>query len=179
MTQFIVIIAFTLVLISILYFTLKNEIPSMPTNSVVIKDIKKILTTNFSIKPNTRIYELGSGWGSIVFPLAKKFPLSQITGYENSHIPFFYSFIRKFLTQTPNVTLKNQDFFQAPLDDADIIICYLYSKGMTKLYQKLTAEENSKTTLISIAFAIPGIEADQIIQSTDFYRTKIYVYTVN
>ncbi|HEY4831944.1 MAG TPA: SAM-dependent methyltransferase, partial [Waddliaceae bacterium] len=75
-----------------------------------------------AIPPNHagKIIELGSGWGTLLFPLAKQHPHSMIIGYELSPIPYLFSKLRHYLEPMPNIKIYRKDFFQIFLNDASI-----------------------------------------------------------
>lgn len=72
--------------------------------------------------------------------------------------------------------LKRQDFFSVRLDDASMIVCYLYPGAMRKLQSKLASELKPGTWIVSNTFAIPGWTPESVIDIGDIYHTKIYLY---
>jgi hypothetical protein len=158
-----------MIVFSLLYYTLKNGISPMPTSSKV----RETLLKHFPEIEKGKIIDLGSGWGNLIFPLAKKFPSCQIIGYENSLIPYLFSFC---LNTFSNLKIFRKSFFNASLHDADLIVCYLYSRGMDAVKKKLEQEMPPYAQVISHTFAIPGWEPTRVIEVDDLHRTKIYFY---
>ncbi len=76
---------------------------------------RKALLDNLPDEGGGIIYELGSGWGSLAFPLAKKYPHCTIIAYENSPIPYFVSKIILLFSRHKNLRIKRQDFFKVNL----------------------------------------------------------------
>ena len=63
--------------LSILIYSLRNGIAPMPTSPKVKA---ALLNTLGELSVQGNYYELGSGWGTLTFPMAKRFPNSTILG---------------------------------------------------------------------------------------------------
>ena len=109
-----------LVVFLLLLFTWRNGISQMPTSN----QVRSALFSNLPELKEGTIVELGSGWGNLVFPLSKKYPTCKVIGYENSPVPFLYSAL---LNHRSNLKIIRGDFFQKPLQEVDLIVCYLFS----------------------------------------------------
>ena len=143
----------------------------MPTSN-------KVRSTLFFHLPEVKggtIIELGSGWGNLAFPLSKKYPHCKVIGYENSPVPFLFSAI---LNHRSNLKIVRGDFFEKSLADANLVICYLFPKGMERLKVKLEKELCSGTKVISHTHPIPDWEPKEIINVDDLQKTTIYLYEV-
>ena len=123
-----------------------------------------------------KIYELGTGWGTLLFPLARQYPDCQVVGFETSPIPYLVSRIRQLYCRLPNVVLERRDFFSVLYGDADLIVCYLYPGAMRKLQVKFDRELKPGTWVVSNTFALPGWTPVSVIEVRDLYYSKIYVY---
>jgi len=141
----------------------------MPTSS----KIRKVLFSSLPLLEKGKIVELGSGWGHLLFPLAKKYKNCQVVGYENSPIPYIFSLL---LNHASNLKIIRKNFFYTSLKDADLIICYLFPKGMAQLKTKFKKELKPTAKIISHTFAIPGWKANHIIKVDDIYHSNIYFY---
>lgn len=128
------------------------------------------------------IFELGAGWGTLAFAFAKKYPLHQVKAYETSWIPYLFCCVRKFILPQPNLLLYRLDFFNVPLDDAALVICYLYRGAMQKLELKLDrelklgGEMGRGVVVLSNTFQLPSKVPFSVLEVHDLYHTKIYVY---
>ncbi len=158
------------ILLSIVVWSLRTGISPMPTN----QKVKKALLNSLPGNIQGPILELGSGWGSLAAPLAKKYPDNQVIGYELSPIPYLFSRLHRM----KNLHFHRQDFFEIPLKDAGIIVCYLYPEAMRKLKEKFHRELSPNTLIVSHTFAIPGWTPIKTIEVGDIYKTKIYHYRV-
>jgi len=160
---------------SLVIHSLRNGISPMPTAPKVKRILIEILVQQ-NIRGN--IFELGSGWGSLAYSLAKAFPNSRVQAYENSPIPYYFSqcFTRFFPLK--NLSLKRINFFNVSFTEADIIVCYLYPGGMRKLKSKFEQELRNGSLVISNTFAVPGWTPSQLITVDDIYRSRVYVYVM-
>ena len=141
----------------------------MPTSSKVRRDL-------FATLPhleNGTVVDLGSGWGHLIFPLAKKYRTCKVVGYENSPIPYLFSTL---VNCVPNLTIMRKNFFKIPLRDVDLVICYLFPRAMEQLKIKLERELKPGARVISHTFAVPGWAPSQTMKVDDLYLSKIYLY---
>ena len=127
------------------------------------------------------IFELGCGWGSLLIPLAKKYPTRDIVGYELSLIPWLITLLRAKLLGLKNIRLHRQDFLQADLSSASVIMCYLFLGGMKALECKLeqgelNADNENLKYLISNNFSLPSHNPIKTIQLNDLYQSPVYLY---
>lgn len=166
------IILFT-ILISIVYFSITCSISPMPTSGPVKKVIIELMKKYYS---GHRVFELGSGWGTLAFEISLSFSGVQVYGFERSPVPYLYSkFVKKILGRK-NVKLEYKDFFKTDLNETDMIICYLSTDLMTKLKDKLDKEMKPGSLLISNTFAVPGWIPVETIRAGDLFRSCVYVY---
>ena len=79
------------------------------------------------------IIDLGSGWGNFVIRIAKRNPQRQIVGYELSLLPWLTSTLLKKVLGIKNLTLHRQNFYNANLSGASVLVCYLYPEAMDRI----------------------------------------------
>jgi hypothetical protein len=160
---------------SIVIHTLINGISPMPTSDrarrTMLKLAKELST------PRT-VVDLGSGWGTLTFPLANLFPDAEVIGYENSPVPYFCSIWANWLLRVRNLRFAREDFYRTPLDKADLVVCYLYGGAMERLRPKFERELRAGTVVVSNCFAIPQWKPVRVVEAGDVYRSRIYVYVV-
>jgi len=160
---------------SIIIYTIKNGISPMPTSPRIKKIIVKIIS---DLDFDGKIYELGSGWGTLAFPMAGKKKKSFVYAYENSTIPFISTKLINKIFHYNNLKIRKKDFYNISLKNADIVVCYLHTRGMEKLQLKFNKELRDGTIVISNTFAVPKWKPERIIQTRDIYRSKVYIYRV-
>ncbi|MGM0440129.1 MAG: class I SAM-dependent methyltransferase [Chlamydiota bacterium] len=164
---FIIIAAF-IASISIVAYTIKTGISPMPSGRRESQAIAEFIPHNF----RGTVVDLGSGWGTLTSYLAKLFPGATVLGYELSPIPLWFSRLRG----PRNVNICRKNFFETPLPEDSIIICYLFPRAMQTLKSKLEKELLPGTLIISNTFAIPGWEPIKIKNLRGLTSTQIYCY---
>ena len=155
----------------LLFFSLKNGVPPIPTSS----EVRKVLISFLPDLKEGVVVELGSGWGNLIFPLSKKYNNCQIIGYENSLIPYVFSFLINYAS---NLKIVRKNFFETSLQGVDLVVCYLVSKKLEKLKVKFEEELKPGAKIISHTFSIPGWIPNSIIEVGDHRYSKIYLYEV-
>ena len=145
----------------------------MPTSPKVKRQLLHVLSQN---EIQGTIFELGSGWGTLAFALARRFPKCRIIAYENSLVPYIYSQIYKLVIKTENLHIKQENFFNTLLSEADVIVCYLSPDIMACLQPKLESELRQGTLVLTNTFALPSWIPQQTVEVEDLYGTKIYIY---
>jgi len=126
---------------------------------------------------NQEIAELGSGWGTLAFALARHFPTCHVHAYEVSPFPYLVSTIFSKCFLLRNVSIKRHDFFQVSLKNISLVVCYLYPEAMQQLKIKLEKELSPEAYILSHTFAIPGWIPVDFARASDLYKTPIYLYT--
>lgn len=160
------------IVLSVVYWSLRNGISPMPTSPKA----KRCLLSVLPDKLEGTLYELGSGWGTLLFSLAEKYPQSFAVGIENSHLPFWASRTLLKFRRLPNVRLLRKDFFDVPLEEAGLVVCYLFPGAMSRLKEKFEKELRPGTWVVSNTFAVPGWTPVDVVDVRDLYRSKIYLY---
>jgi 16S rRNA A1518/A1519 N6-dimethyltransferase RsmA/KsgA/DIM1 with predicted DNA glycosylase/AP lyase activity len=122
------------------------------------------------------LIDLGSGWGTLVIAVARKYPDQQVIGYELSWFPWLVSVIRKYCLGLDKLTLYRKDFRTADLSKAGVLFCYLFPEGMVALQDKLERERLTGALIVSNTFALPSCKPLKAIRLSDAYQTPIYVY---
>jgi hypothetical protein len=160
------------VLVSLAYWSVKLGISPMPTSPKAKKALMELLPDEVSGK----VYELGCGWGGLAAALAQRYPDHEVVGVELSPIPYWFCKARFWLFPMANLTVRRVDFFEVPLADAGLIVCYLYPGAMHRLKEKFAEELASGTWIASNTFALPFSTPVKSIELSDIYRTKVYLY---
>ncbi|OEF95959.1 hypothetical protein BHF68_10745 [Desulfuribacillus alkaliarsenatis] len=176
---------------SLIYYTLTLGISPVPSGNKVRQKLfktvqrhivqhhtnqKHIRAHHITATPTIKVAELGAGWGTLAFPLAKQLPQATIYAYEASLIPYLFMKLRLLVSPQQNLILLRQNFYNCSLADYDVFICYLYPKAMKKLQSKFELELEKPAIIFTHTFAIPDWKANEIIQINDIHQTKIYIY---
>lgn len=146
----------------------------MPISSKGKKNVFFWLSKDFE----GRIFDLGSGFGTMVFPLSNHCKQAQIYGYETAILPYFVSRAAQMVFRKRNIRIYRKNLYAAEFAQADIIFCYLYPRAMIRLTPIIKEKAKPGTRVISYAFALPGMQADKVEEIGKLYPTKLYYYQV-
>jgi len=158
----------------ILGYTLVTGAPPTPTSP-------KVKAAMLSLLPEDvegAIFELGSGWGTLAFPLARRYPRTRVAAYELSPVPWAFARARHMLTSLPNLEILRADYHTAPLGEAGLVVVYIHRPAMVKLKAKLEAELRPGAVVLSNFFSIPGWTPQKETTAGDLYRSKVFLYRV-
>lgn len=170
-------LVFIMVLItgSIVYSTVKLSISPMPCSTKAYHVMLQLVDETGT----GSMVDLGSGWGNLVIRIAIKYPQRQIVGYELSFLPWLTSMCLKKVLGLNNLTLHRENFYQADLSKASVLICYLFPEAMEKISHQLQIEKSAVNFLISNNFALPSWQVYKTIQVNDFYKSPVYLYKIS
>jgi short subunit fatty acids transporter len=172
-----VLLAFSVfTLISIVWSTLVSGIAPMPSSKKARQAMLQMVGEIAEEANLGPIFELGSGWGNLLVPLAKQHPHLKVIGYELSIVPWLTTLMLKKLLRLKNIEVYRKNFSRADLTNAAIILCFLYPKGMHDLETQINAQGGQLKYLISNYFALPAQQPIKIIQLDDLYQSPIYLY---
>lgn len=123
------------------------------------------------------IVELGSGWGGVAIEAAKKYPDSEVIGFECSPVPLMFARLRQIIDpRLKNLKFLRRDFFQFNMRNADVVLCYLSNPHMAQLEPKLDRELQEGAEIISSTFHMPRWKTRHEDTIGGMYDTKIYAY---
>jgi 16S rRNA A1518/A1519 N6-dimethyltransferase RsmA/KsgA/DIM1 with predicted DNA glycosylase/AP lyase activity len=160
--------------VSIILSTLRLGTPPVPTSPRVLREVLRLVPP----EQQGTVLELGSGWGTLAFALADHCPRARVVAYELSPVPYAFSWLRQRLAPRPNLLLVRQDFFQASLSGASLVVGYLVPAVMTRLKPKLTQELAPGSLILTHTFALRGWKPRESRVVDDLYRTHVYLYSV-
>jgi hypothetical protein len=159
--------------LSIVAFSVSNGISPMPSSRKALAAVLQLIKEN---GPGGSIIDLGSGWGTLCFAVARAFPDKEVRGYENSPLPYVYCLFINLLLRRRNLRFFCRNFHTVPLHETGLVYCYLYSGAMVKLKLKFEQELRPGTVVVSNTFAVPKWKPQRVVELNDIYRTKIYLY---
>jgi len=150
--------------------------PYVPSSK---KLIKKILE-EVDFKTGGKVYELGCGNAKFLRELVKKRNVQAI-GYEYFIIPFLQAKLSNFISKK-KIKVFWQNFFKADLSQADYIFCFLMTKEMERLKEKLKKELKPGAIIISHAFTFKDWQPERIIALNEAKHSalnnKIFIYKI-
>lgn len=162
-----------LAVLTVIIYAIRYGIGPTPTSSEVRKSLYEVMPRKLS---SGTIYELGAGWGNLLFRLGDRYPNHSVVGIEVSPLPWLWTYVRNRTRFSSNVCVVRGDFFQADLSDATLVVCYLYPAAMERLAERFVSELKPGTIIITHTFRLPGWTPISTIHAQDLYRTPVYVY---
>lgn len=164
-----------LAIASVALYTVITGAPPMPSSAAGRDEIVRMLPPRVEGK----IIDVGCGIGTLLFPLAERYPSCRVVGYERSPLPWLIARLRLALGQITgkcrNVTLVWDDYRRHSLADAGVIVCYLDSFATQQLGRQLL-EQLAEALVISNTFAIPGWQPCEVHQLDGNKAAPIYLY---
>ena len=163
--------------IVMIYFMLSSrfmyDAPPIPSSGKVknamIADVAEVL----SKRENQVIMDLGSGWGTLLIPLAKKFPNHQFIGIEHNFLPYLISKFRA--RKLKNILFYRQDLLDTDVSRVDILLVFLLPRMMNKVSVKFQAEAKAGALVYVNRFQMLDMKAEKEVSFGSRFKTY-YVY---
>ena len=176
---FMAIVAFLVLLVSVvaIYFFISSCFmrypPPIPSSGrlkeKVLEGIREYLQTSESMV----FMDLGSGWGTLLIPLAKQFPQHRFVGVERVFMPYFFSKLRAH--KLKNLSFIHGDIFKTDISQTDLVFCFLMQKLMNDLTPLLKKNLKSGARVCSCRFTCPDWEPEKTVSLGTDYETY-YIY---
>ena len=162
------------------YFMINSKFmlnsPPVPTQGKVrqgmVEDVARLLAR----RKNQVVMDLGSGWGSLLLPLAKRFPEHHFIGIEYGFLPCFVSRLRA--RGLHNITFRRENFFKTDISQANVIFMFLLKHIMVKITPKCQKECKKGTLIYANRFPMPDVKPEQEVSFGSKYLTY-YVYKIS
>ncbi|MDI6883512.1 MAG: methyltransferase domain-containing protein [Patescibacteria group bacterium] len=145
--------------------------PFLPTPKRAIRKALKIA----NLKPNEKLYDLGSGTGRVLIIAAKEFG-AKVVGFEYSRPLFFLSKLNLFLHGIKNGKIYRKNFFQADLRESDVVFLFLTPKAFPKLKDKFIQELKPGARIITFSSPLLFWQPQNVI-SLPGIKGKLYLYS--
>ena len=144
--------------------------PFVPTPKKAVKEILK----HAKIKKGDKLYDIGAGDGRFLH-YAEKLYGAKATGFEID--PFVYAIARlkQILFRWKGKIIRG-NFQKHPLNDADIVICYMLPKTLKKYQKKFDRELKKSCKVISYTFHIGNWKPIREISPSKGVK-KIFIYS--
>lgn len=107
-----------------------------------------------------RLIDLGCGLGGPLARVNKLHPDANLTGVETAPLNWLLAKIRL----SGRATIRFGSLWTADLSTYDIVYAYLSPAPMAQLWEKARNEMKPGSLLISNTFAVPGFDADEIVE---------------
>lgn len=160
------------ILVPLFVYMVKTGISPVPTS-------RRARAAAFAALPDRldgTLYDLGAGWGTVAFPLARRFPNNKVIAIELSPVPWAVMRIRGWVTSSPNLKVQRRDFLTQPLGDAGLVFVYQYPALVAQLGRKLSTELKAGTLVVSNGCPLPGWDLEQMMTADDLILSEVYVH---
>lgn len=118
--------------------------------------------------------DLGCGLGSALCPLARVFPQARFIGVETAPLSFFIAWLRSL--PLGNCQVRYRNLWQQPLDDADVVYCFLSPEPMPRLWRKAQAQMKAGSWLLSNSFTVPGVPPSRALALDDWRDSRLFCW---
>jgi SAM-dependent methyltransferase len=125
-------------------------------------------------EPAGRVIDLGAGTGSVVCALAAMRRDIEVSGVENSPLPWAIGFLRTAGRSNCRWTLGS--LWKVPLAEYGVIYAFLSPAPMRSLWRKVKDEMRPGSLFVSNSFRVPDVEATAEIDVDDARGTRLYCY---
>ena len=155
MEFFVVLVTFLAALVCILtalfFYNGFRYVPFVPSKKRIVKKMVKAA----GLKPGMKVVDLGCGDARFLIEAIREEGDIIAEGYEISWPVMILAKLNLFLS-SKKAKIHHQNFFNASIEDADVVFCYLFPKTMLKLKEKFSSELKKGTVIVSYCFKIPG-----------------------
>ncbi len=155
------------VLLALVYWsTWRSRVPLYLSGRPVWHALESLLPRAGSV------LDLGSGLGGPLLFLARRHPGLTFAGIEAAPLPWLASRLRA--ARLGNVRFSLGSFWEQDLGHHALVFAYLSPAAMPALWRKVKAEMRPGSVFVSVEFAVPGVEPDEIIETGA--RQRLYVW---
>jgi len=147
----------------------KSRVPLYLSNAQTAAALARLLP-----RAPCRVLDVGCGDGGLLRRLAQARPDCEFVGIEHAPLPWLLARLR--CLGLPNARVRHGDFWREPLAGYDLVYAFLSPAPMPRLWIKASGEMGADARLVSNSFAVPDVEADQVIEVRDRRATRLYLY---
>ncbi|HSY26781.1 MAG TPA: methyltransferase domain-containing protein [Burkholderiaceae bacterium] len=139
----------------VLYWsTFRTQVPFYPSGPAAWAAVAELLPKSHPI----RFVDVGSGFGGMVFHLARSRGDSEFIGIELAPLPWLASRMTAWFARA-RVQFLRDDYNHLDFGEFDVVFAYLSPAAMPALWQKARAEMRTGSLLLSYEFAIAEAES--------------------
>ncbi len=143
--------------------------PWIPTPRVDYARIEKLS----NLRDGQSFYDLGCGFGGLLFFLAQNHPAVKIKGVEIAIIPYIAAKIKAFSQK--NVTICFGDIKQHDISDADVVFMFLTPETHRNLKAKIIRELKPQAKVITACWGF-DYDTNGIVDKTES-NVSYFAYT--
>ncbi|WP_291764489.1 methyltransferase domain-containing protein [Caldivirga sp. UBA161] len=151
------------------------DVPYVPSPEVVVRRMLQVS----GVRPGEVVYDLGCGDGRIVIMAAKEFGARAVCVEIRNDL--YEQTLRRIKELNLDNTVKviHGNFFEVPIEDADVVTMYLLTSVNQMLRPKLERELRPGTRVVSHDFEVPGWKPILVEDVYEEWRShKIYLFKI-
>ncbi len=157
------------------YFQIKLGIRPRPTPSSVIDELARILQ---GLGDTGTFIDLGSGYGTLIFGLAKRLPGWEFIGVEQSPTPWLMSNLRSIGKNLGNYRFFIGDATMIPLRNYDVVYTNQNATILKKWESNLARRLEPGTLLFTLDSGLPRVKTLEKLTIDDVHTLYIYQKTL-
>lgn len=150
------------------YLVIRCGVPPVPTP----RRITKTMLGLAKLQSGQQVYDLGCGFGTVLFAAQKAAPKNIFYGYEINRPVLCWAQLRNRIFKH-QVKFYAKDFFTQDLRRADIIFCYLWPSIMEQIETEVWPQLQPGTKLISHGFPLGKVAPEKVVKVG---RSKVMLY---
>lgn len=135
-----------------------RDAPLFPTPA----DALRGLAQQVSLPPGARVLDAGCGLGHGLRALRREYPQAQLSGIEWS-APLAWLARLRAQRWGLHARIRRGDMWAAAWSQADLVYVFQRPESMARVWAKARAELAPGSTLVSLAFEVPGVAADAVL----------------
>lgn len=147
-----------------------TQVPLYLSSRATAAALTRLLAEN----PPSSFIDLGAGIGSITCATARELDGIEVTGVENSWVPWVIGRLRAI--RLPNCKWIMGDIWGIDLGGYDVAYAFLSPAPMERLWAKVRREMRQGTLFVSNSFPAPNAEPAFVIDVADWRNTRLYCY---
>jgi SAM-dependent methyltransferase len=163
------------VLALVYWSTFRTQVPLFLSSREVWQAVESLLPPSRPERP-LRFVDLGSGLGGLLAFLGARRPDGSYTGFEIAPLPALLGKLRFAMLGPANVSVVWGSFWTVDLCDYDVVFAFLSPVPMPELWRKAKREMRAGSLFVSCGFAVPGVEADAVLDVGDRRGTRLHVW---
>jgi SAM-dependent methyltransferase len=155
-------LAAAVVLLLVQFNALRHRVPLYRSGGAVIE----ALAGEIDARQIPVLADIGCGDGHVLAALARRFPERRFVGFETA--PLLFLLARWRCRALPNCEVRWRDFWKADWGEFGAVFAFLSPEPMLRVWRKSQRDLGPEGALYSLAFEVPGIEAERLIGAGRF-----------
>jgi hypothetical protein len=149
--------------------TFRTQVPLFLTARAVREHLHRLLAA----EDRRRFVDLGCGLGTVIASLKRRRPDCDFHGVELAPLPYLLS---RLIAGGAGCSVERRDLMKVDLSEYDVVYAFLSPVPMPALWAKAQREMRAGSLFVSLGFAVPHVEPQQVIRVSSAERHTLYVW---